>query len=163
VEKERQNSRDIATQTGLANPIHSISGLSFHYGQGSISWSSKKQGIIMLSSTEAEYVAETHASKEGIWLKTFVKELTGLKIEPLTIKADNQGAIALAKDNKFHARTKHIDLHYHFVRKAVEAGKIEMVYTPTSKNVADIFTKALPKPKFEDFVAKLGLAMMKEQ
>jgi hypothetical protein len=142
---------------------HSISGFSFHYGQGSISWSFKKQGIITLSSTEAEYVAETHASKEGIWLKMFIKELTGLEIEPLTIKADNQGAIALAKDNKFHARTKHIDLHYHFVREAVEAGKIEMVYIPTSENVADIFTKALPKPKFEDFVAKLGLAMMKEQ
>jgi hypothetical protein len=64
---------------------HSISWFSFHYGQGSILWSSKKQGIIMLSSTEAEYIAKTHASKEGIWLKTFIKELTGLKIEPLTV------------------------------------------------------------------------------
>jgi hypothetical protein len=117
----------------------------------------------MLSSTKAEYIAKMHASKEGIWFKTFVKELTGQKIKPLTIKADNQGAIALAKDNKFHVRTKHINSHYHFVYEAVEAGKIEMEYIPTSENVADIFTKALPKPKFKDFVAKLGLAMMKEQ
>ena len=141
---------------------HSISGFSFHYRQGSVSWSSKKQGIITLSSTEAEYVAETHASKEAIWLKMFVKETTGQKIEPLTIKADNQGAIALAKDNKFYAQTKHIDLHYHFVREAVEQGKVKMEYIPTSENVADIFTKALAKPKFLEFVGNLSLAMVKE-
>ena len=121
---------------------HSISGFSFHYGQGSILWSSKKQGLITLSSTEAEYVAETHASKEGIWLKTFVREITGSPINPVTIKANNQGAIALAKDDKFYARTKHIDLCYHFVREAVEQGKIKMEYIPTSENIVDIFMKA---------------------
>jgi hypothetical protein len=89
---------------------HSISGFLFHYGQGLISWSLKKQAIITLLSTEAEYVAETHASKEGVWLKSFVKEITGMDVGALTIKADNQGAIALAKDNKFHAKKKHIDL-----------------------------------------------------
>jgi hypothetical protein len=141
---------------------HSISGFTFHYGQGAISWSSKKQAIIMLSSTEAEYVTETHASKEGVWLKTFVKEIAGYNIGALTIKVDNQGAIALAKDNKFHMRTKHINLRYHFVCKAVEDGKIKMVYIPTSENISDIFTKALPKPKFTEFIGKLGLAMMKE-
>ena len=96
---------------------HSISDFLFHYGQGSISWSSKKQGSITPSSTEVEYVAETHASKEGIWLKTFMKEITGSPVNPVIIKANNQGA---TKDNKFHARTKHIDLCYHFVREAVE-------------------------------------------
>ena len=108
-------------------------------------------------STESEYVAETHAAKEGIWLGSFVNEITGKDNRPLTIKADNQGVIALAKDNKFHSRTKHIDLRYHFIREAVEEGKIKMEYVPTSKNVADIFTKALPRPKFEDLVSRLGL------
>ena len=136
---------------------HSISGYCFHYGLGSVSWSSKKQNIVTLSSTESEYVAETHAAKEGIWLGSFVKEITGKDNRPLTIKADNQGAIALAKDNKFHSRTKHIDLRYHFIREAVEERKIKMEYIPSSENVADIFTKALPRPKFEELVMRLGL------
>jgi hypothetical protein len=76
--------------------------------------------------------------------------------------ADNQGAISLTKDNKFHARTKHINLHYHFVCETVKGGWIKMEYIPTSENVADIFTKALLKPKFTQFVGMLGLAMMKE-
>jgi hypothetical protein len=141
---------------------HSISGYSFHYGLGPISWSSKKQGIIVLLSTEAEYIAETHAVKEGIWLKNFVREIIGEKIGPLTMMADNQGAISLAKDNKFHACTKHIDMRHHFVHEAVKDKKIKMKYVPTSENVTNIFTKALPKPKFAEFIQKLGLAMMKE-
>ena len=108
---------------------HSISGYLFHYGLSLILWSSKKQSIIALSSTEAEYIAETHAAKEGIWLKSFVREVIGEKMGPLTVMADNQGAISLVKDNKFHAHTKHINLHYHFVREAVEDKKIKMKYT----------------------------------
>ena len=111
---------------------------------------------------EVEYIAETHASKEGIWLKRFIKEITGHNAGPLTIKADNQGAIALAKDNQFYAQTKHIDIQYHFVHEAVENGKTKMEYIPTLENFSDIFMKALPKPKFMEFVQRLGLAMMKE-
>ena len=70
---------------------------------------------------------------------------------------DNQGAIALAKDNKFHARTKHIDLRYHFIREAIEDGKIKVKYVPTDENVSDIFTKVLAKPKFSRFMEMLGL------
>ena len=70
---------------------------------------------------------------------------------------DNQGAIALAKDNKFHACTKHINLRHHFIREAVEEDKITMTYILTGENVVDIFTKALARPKFEGFVKKLGL------
>ena len=81
-----------------------------------------------------------HAAKEGIWLKMFIKEITRKTIGPLTIMGDNQEAIALTKDNKFHARTKHINLCYHFIREAVENGKIVMNYIPTAENVANIFT-----------------------
>jgi hypothetical protein len=141
---------------------HSISGFSFHYGQGAISWSSKKQSVIALLSTKAKYIAETHAAKEAMWLRTFVSKITGQRNGPLTIMGDNQGAITLAKDNKFHSWTKHIDLRYYFIHEVVEDEKVEMKYIPTAENVSDIFTKALAKLKFTQFVGMLGLAMMKE-
>ena len=76
--------------------------------------------------------------------------------------ADNTGAISLAKDNKFHLRTKHIDLRYHFICEAVEEGTIKMKYIPTAKNTADVFTKALSRAKFEEFMRKLGLGVIDE-
>ena len=136
---------------------HSISGYSFHFGCGTVSWSSKKQYIIALSSTEAEYIAQTHAAKEGLWLRSFLAEVLGTGGGPITINCDNQGAIALAKDNKFHSRTKHIDLRYHFIREAVQDEKITVSYIPTDENVSDVLTKALAKPKFQRFVEMLGL------
>ena len=136
---------------------HSISGFLFHFGVGAISWSSKKQGVVLLSSTEAEYVVQMHAAKEGIWLRSFMKEIQGGEEKTLTISCNNQGAIALAKDNKFHARTKHIDLQYHFIHEAVKDGKIQVKYVPMDDNVSDIFNKPLPRPKFTKFVELLGL------
>ena len=136
---------------------HSISDFLFYFGIGAISWSSKKQNVIALSSTEAEYVAQTHAAKEAMWIRSFISEIQGGGREPLTILCDNQGAIALAKDNKYHARTKHINLRYHFICEAVEDGKISVKYIPTDENVSDIFTKALRKPKFQQFVKLLKL------
>jgi len=120
---------------------HSISGYSFHFGCGAISWSSKKQHIIALSSTEAEYISQTHAAKEAIWIRTFVNEIRGANDDPITINCDNQGAIVLAKDNKYHSRMKHIDLRYHFIREAVEDRKILVNYIPTEQNLSDVLTK----------------------
>ena len=93
---------------------HSILGYSFHMGMGAITWSLKKQYIIALSSTEAEYIAQTHAAKEVMYLHMFVQEICGLN-NLVTLNCDNQGAIMLSKDNKFHTWTKHIDIRYHFV------------------------------------------------
>jgi hypothetical protein len=146
---------DWASQEGQ----HLISSFSFHYRYGAISWSSKKQAIVALSSTEAEYIAETHAAKEALWLKTFINKVNGGIDGPLTLVADNQGVIALAKDNKLYLRTKHIDLHYYFIHEAVENGKVKMKYIPSADNITDIFTKPLAKPKFKQFVE---LAMIKE-
>src|ERR1700759_3261525 len=136
---------------------HSISGYAFLMGNGAVTWSSKKQGVVALSSTEAEYIAQTHAAKELIWLRTFLGEVSSKFTQPTTLHCDNQGAIALSKDNKFHARTKHIDIRYHFIREAVENNKIHMSYISTDENVADIFTKPLARPKFEKFAKMLGL------
>ena len=95
--------------------------------------------------------------KEAIWMKNFVDEIRGPQEKVIRIYCDNQGAIALVKDNKFHSQTKHIDLCYHFVREAVEDNKIKFEYIPMDENVADIFTKALPRPRFIGFVESLGL------
>jgi hypothetical protein len=140
---------------------HSISGYSFHLGQGAVTWSSKKQYIIALSSTEAEYIAQTHAAKEALWLRTFWAEMQNAEPTTMKLNCDNQGAIALSKDNKFHARTKHIDIRYHFIREAVEDSKLAVAYIPTEDNPADIFTKALPKAKFKQFVELLGLRVIR--
>ena len=110
---------------------HSISGYVFFLGCRAITWSLKKQHIIALSSTESEYIAQTHAAKEGIWIWSFVLEIRQDQSGPIDLLCDNQGAIVLAKDNKFHARTKHIDLRHHFIREAVEDEKIKVTYIPT--------------------------------
>ena len=81
---------------------HLILGFSFHFGEGAISWSLKKQGIVALLSTEAKYIAQTHAAKEAIWLRNFINEIQGKLSRPLMMSCNNQGAIMLAKDNKFH-------------------------------------------------------------
>ena len=106
-------------------------------------WSSKKQHIVTLSSTEAEYVAQTHVAKEALWLCSFIGKIRGARRESISINCDNQGAITLSKDNKFHVWTKHIDIRYHFIHEAVEDGKIQVEYIPTDNNVVDIFTKPL--------------------
>ena len=136
---------------------HSILGYTFYFSQGVVSWSSKRQHIIALSSTESEYIAQTHAAREVIWMKNFINEIRGPQGKAIRIYCDNQGAIMLAKDNKFHSQTKHIDLCYHFVREEVEDNKIRFNYIQMDENVMDIFTKALPRPRFMGFVESLGL------
>ena len=90
-------------------------------GAGAILWSSKKQHVVVLSSTEA---VQTHMAKEVLWLCILLWELCSTPEDPLILNCDNQGAITLAKDNKFHMRTKHIDVHYHFICEAVEDRKV---------------------------------------
>lgn len=137
---------------------HAISGYVFMLNGGAISWLSKRQDTISLSTMEAEYIALTHAAKEAIWLKNLISELFGSITTPILILADNQSAIALAKDDRFHAHTKHIDIRYHFICYIIEEGNIRLTYCPTEDMTADIFTKALPSVKAKHFAASMGLA-----
>ena len=129
-------------------------------GAGAISWSLKKQHVVALSSTEAEYIVQMYMAKEALWLRSFLRELRSAPDDPLILNCDNQGVITLTKDNKFHACTKHIDMCYHFVREVVEDGKVAVQYIPTRDNVSDIFTKPLTKAKFRELTELLRLRVI---
>ena len=148
-----------ADWAGDRDTRRSTSGYVFNIGSGAISWSSNRQSTVALSTCEAEYIGQTQAAKEAIWLKTLLDQLNPEDSSPVAtiIYGDNQGAIALAKNPQFHARTKHIDIQHHFIRQKVDEGKIELQYVPTAKQVADGLTKALCKDKFILFRRALGL------
>jgi hypothetical protein len=134
-----------------------ISGYAFIVHGGAVSWSAKRQEIVSLSTTESEYIAATYATKEALWLRTLIFELFGLTLDATTLYSDNQSAIALSKEHQYHARTKHIDVRYHFIRWVIEEGKIRLIYCPTAEMVADSLTKALPSAKVKHFATALGL------
>ena len=139
---------------------HSIVGYTYLLGHGAGSWSLKKQQIVALLTVKAEYVALAHTAKEALWLLTF---LTELQSEPecwITINSNNQGVIALSKDNKYHSWTKHINVWYHFICEAVEDEKLSVQYVPTDENPANIFMKLLAKVKFCQFAELLRLHTM---
>ena len=94
----------------MAEDRHAISGYTFMLHGGAVSWSTKWQEIISLSTTESEYIAVTHAAKEGLWIHSLLSQLFPGKLDPTTLFSDNQSAIALTKDHQYHAHTKHIDI-----------------------------------------------------
>ncbi|CAA7261229.1 unnamed protein product [Cyclocybe aegerita] len=104
-----------------------------------------------------EYIAATYASKEALWLCSLISQLFDTSLGSTTLFSDNQSAITLAKDHQYHARTKHIDIQFHFIRWIVKNGSIRLVYCPTNEMVADTLTKALPLPKVKHFATELGL------
>ena len=113
-----------------------------------------------LSSTEAEYMALTQVTKEAIWHRFLLSEILDRqykKLPSITIFADNRGCIALAHNPEYHACTKHIDIQHHFVREKVEEGEVSLEYTPSGVMVADCFTKALPREKFVQHRASMGI------
>lgn len=126
----------------------STSGYIFQLDSSSIlSWQSRKQSIVALSSTEAEYIAAATATKELIWLQTIISELGYTLSQPSIIYSDNQSSIALSANPKHHERSKHIDIRFHFLREKVSNKILKLEYTPTARMWADILTKSLPKDK----------------
>ena len=134
-----------------------ISGYVFMVDGGAVSWLSKKQELVTLSTTKAEYMAATHTAKEAVWLRRLFGDIFQAPTEPTTIFSDNQSAIALAHSGQYHARTKHIDIRYHFIRYIIEASSIKLIYIPTNQQTADTLTKALPSTKAKHFATEMGL------
>ena len=154
-----------ADWAGCAATARSTSGYVFNIGSGAISWCSKRQGTVALSTCEAEYVAQALAARESVWLRTLLDELNPKSAsgpessnpQPVMIYGDNQSAIALAKNPQFHARTKHIHISHHYCREKMAAGEISLEYVPSELQVADALTKALPGPGFRVFREEMGL------
>lgn len=136
----------------------SCTGYTFIFQGAAISWNSKRQQTVALSTTEAEYMALSTATQEALWLKQLHHELwPSTEATPITLYCDNQSAIKLTGNSAYHARSKHIDVRHHFIRDRVASGDITVKYIDTNLMVADCFTKALPKPKHTKFLKDMGL------
>ena len=139
---------------------HSICGYVFTLNHGAVSWSSKKQSVVALSSTEAEYIGITHAAKEAIWIRHLLSELYSPLVlnYPITLYCDNKSAIELVKNATFHSRTKHIAIRYHYIREAYNEGTIVLDHRGTDDMPADVFTKPLIRIKLNKFARLVGLS-----
>ena len=143
---------------GTQEDRHAIAGNVFLVDGGAVSWSAKRQELVTLSTAKSEYVAATHAAKEAKWLQKLIRQLfPHLHNLPTTIYCDNQSAIVLATTDNYHARTKHLDDRYYFIRDLISKGVIKLTYCPTEDMLADMFTKALPKWKVASHISALGL------
>jgi len=131
-----------------AHDRKSISGFGFFYMGSLVSWSAVKQKSVALSSTESEYYAMSHAFKEALWLRVFLQSLDLPVPMPFPMLTDNQAACALSESPAISKRSKHINVHHHFIREHVRKGSFSTIWIPTHDMPTDIFTKPLKPTLF---------------
>jgi transposase InsO family protein len=147
---------DIATR-------RSTSGYVFLLNGAAVSWKTKLQPSVSLSTCESELIALAYCVQEGIWLRRLLGELLPEQdMEAIEINEDNQSTIALVRNHRFSDRTKHVDIRYFFMREHFAEGKFAIQYCPTQEMIADIFTKALKRVTFEYLRSKLGMKDLKK-
>lgn len=134
----------------------SISGFLINVYDNIVLWKCKKQSVVALSSTEAEYVSLSACVTECIFIFALLCDILNKNVYPVEIFEDNQSCIKMASTLETK-RSKHIDVRHHFLRDCVEKGQIILKYVCTAEQVADVFTKALPLPKFKYFIEKLNV------
>ncbi|XP_075664017.1 secreted RxLR effector protein 161-like [Castanea sativa] len=147
---------------GDSDDRKSTFGYVFMLGTGAVSWSSKKQPIVTLSTTEAEFVAAIACACQAIWLKKILEELKFKEDGPTLIYCDNSSTIKLSKNPVLHGRSKHIDVKYHFLRDLTNDGVINLVYYRSEDQIADILTKPLKFPAFQKLRELLGVCYSKD-
>ena len=142
---------------GNLDKRRSTTGYVFTFAKPPVSWKSTLQSTVALSTTKVEYMAITEAIKEAIWLQGLLDDL-GVGQKQVTVFCDNQSAIHLAKDQVYHARTKHIDVRYHFVREIIEEGGVLVQKIKTDDNPADMLTKVVTTIKFNHCLDLINIA-----
>src|ERR1700730_4291609 len=120
-----------------SDDCRSVAGFVFDIAGSTVSWSSKKQPMVALSTVEAEYMASTNATKEAVWLRTLLTDLGFPRTTSTLIRADNQGCISLSCHPIAHSRAKHIDIQHHFIRECVASSEVELRFCPTYRMLAD--------------------------
>ncbi|GJX57124.1 retrovirus-related pol polyprotein from transposon TNT 1-94 [Tanacetum coccineum] len=147
---------------GCQDTRRSTSGSAQFLGDKLVSWSSKKQTSTSISSTEAEYIAMSGCCAQILWMRSQLSDY-GFAYNRIPLYCDNKSAIALCCNNVQHSRSKHIDIRHHFIREQVEKGVVELYFMRTEYQLADIFTKALPRERFEFILPRLGMKCMKPE
>ncbi|GJU02547.1 retrovirus-related pol polyprotein from transposon TNT 1-94 [Tanacetum coccineum] len=145
-----------ADHAGCQDTRRSTSGSLQFLGDRLISWSSKRQKSVAISSTEAEYIALFGCCAQILWMRSQLTDY-GFGFNKIPMYCDNKSAIALCCNNVQHSRSKHIDIRFHFIKEQVENGVIELYFVNTEYQLADIFTKALGRERIEFLIDKLGM------
>lgn len=138
----------------------STSGYAFLLSSGAVSWSSKKQPIVTLSTTEAEFVAAAGCACQAVWMRRVLENLGHFQNGVTTVLCDNSSTIKLAKNPVMHGRSKHIDVRFHFLRELTKEGAIELVHCGTRDQVADLMTKPLKLEMFLKLREQLGMCQV---
>eukprot|EP00253_Pinus_taeda_P026050 PITA_26050 len=142
---------------GSIDDRKSTVGYVFSLGSGAVTWTSKKQQAVALSSIEAEYRGAVKASCEVVWLRRMLADMHVSQTGPTPLFCDNQGVLKLAKNLVFHERTKHVETDCHYIRQLVEDGSVQLRYVPTTEQPTNIFTKPLGPDKFVKFRGSIGV------
>jgi hypothetical protein len=125
-------------------------------GRSLVSWSSKKQTSVALSTAEAEYVVAGQCCAQLLWMWQTLRDF-GYNLSKVPLLCDNESAICLADNPVEHSRTKHIDIRYHFLRDHQQKGDIDIFHISTENQLADIFTKSLDEKTFCRFRRELNV------